>query len=77
MKSDEVLLAQAIKELRAQIAVSGALFKHVIDDDEQRMRHSDECPFATAAVHEVARMCLEVAVFFVAGGPGCLDQGLS
>ena len=59
-----VLARRRSRNCWAEVAIVGTLLEHVVDDDQQRMCHSDQPSFTAATVHEVACMRLEVACPF-------------
>lgn len=72
----ELLSSYAVKELCSKVTIFSSFFEHVINDGQQRVCHSHQPSFASAAVHHIASLGLEVAVLLMAGRPGSLYQGL-
>ena len=66
---------QAVEVVASQVFVLQVVFQQMVDDDQDRMSHRQQCPFLAAPSSEAAVLSRQVAVFGVTGGPGGFGQG--
>lgn len=64
-----------IKVVTAKFLIGRAIFQHMVNDHQKRMRHCQRAPFLSAAGGQTSILSLKVGAFFPASGPGSLHQG--